>query len=158
MAGAHWTLTFFLMSCCLPGSSFATDWTPDQREVLEVVAAYTEASHQRDLNAYLSFWHPDFLGWHNGDPAPTNKAQRQRGLEHYFGSTSSLSYELEPLAVTRIADGRAAIVHYVLRNVLVNKANGRKSEGVSYWTDYLVKENGHWLLISDHGGSVQQQH
>lgn len=154
MAGIYWTLTFFLMFCCLTDDSFAADWTPDQREVLEVVAAYAEASHQRDLDGYLSFWHPDFLGWHNGDPAPTNKAQRQRGLEHYFGSTESLSYELEPLAVIRIAGGKSAIVHYVLRNVLVNKTNGKESEGISYWTDYLVKENGHWLLISDHGGSV----
>ena len=155
MARAHWKLTVFLSCFCLLGITLANDWTPEQREVLEVVAAYTEASHQRDLKSYLGFWHPDFLGWHNGDPAPTNKAQRQRGLEYYFSSTNSLSYELEPLVVIRIADGKAAIVHYVLRNVLVNKTDGKESEGISYWTDYLVKENGRWLLISDHGGSVQ---
>jgi len=155
MARAHWTLTIFLIVCCLTSRSFATDWTPEQAEVLKVVEAYTEASHQRDLTAYLRFWHPAFLGWHIGNSAPTNKAQRQRGIDHYFGSTGSLSYKLEPLAIMMIADGKAAIVHYVLRNVLVNNASLRQSNNVSHWTDYLVKENGHWLLISDHGGSVQ---
>ena len=155
MARAHWISTIFLIFCCLTGKSFAADWSPGQAEVLKIVEAYTEASHQRDLNTYLSFWHPDFLGWHNGDSALTNKAQRQRGLDHFFGSTSSLSYELEPLAVMIVADGKAAIVHYVLRSVLENKASLRQSNGVSQWTDYLVKENGRWLLISDHGGNVQ---
>jgi ketosteroid isomerase-like protein len=155
MARAHWILTFLLLQCCPTGNSFATNWTPDQRDILEVVAAYTEASHQGDRESYFSFWHPDFLGWHNGDPTPTSKEQRQRGLEHYFNSTKSLRYELEPLAVMCIAKCEAAIVHYVLRNVLVNKTNGTEMEGISYWTDYLIKENGHWLLISDHGGEVQ---
>ncbi len=130
----------------------AREWTTTQAEVLAVVEAYTEASHRRDLDAYLSYWHTEFLGWHNGDPAPTNKEQRRRGLQRYFAATKSLGYELEPLGVQVLAGGDAAIVHYVLRNVLESH-NGERVRGVSHWTDYLVRENGRWLLLSDHGGA-----
>jgi ketosteroid isomerase-like protein len=141
----------------LAGNCFAADWTPDQSEVLQVVAAYTEASHQRDFNAYLSFWHPEFLGWHNGDDNPTDHEARSNGLKHYFDATKSLNYEFEPIAVQILTDGDAAIVHYKLRNVLEVRETGERIRGISYWTDYLVRDNDRWLLISDHGGGVAEE-
>ena len=56
-----------------------------------------------------------------------------------------------------LSNGDAAIVHYKLRNVLEDRETGEKVRGISYWTDYLVRENDRWLLISDHGGSVPGQ-
>lgn len=128
-------------------------WTPVQKEVWRTVQAYSDASHHRDLQKYLSFWHPDFLGWHNGDDHPTDHEQRSQGLKYYFGATKSLEYELEPMGIQVIGE-RAAIVHYKLRNVIENVESGKVRLGLSYWTDYLTFENGKWLLISDHGGSV----
>ncbi len=157
MPSVYRTLRLTLVLCLLVGDCFAADWTPDQSEVLQVVAAYTEASHQRDLNAYLSFWHPEFLGWHNGDDNPTDHEARSNGLKHYFDATKSLNYEFEPIAVQILSDGDAAIVHYKLRNVLEVRETGERIRGISYWTDYLVRDNDRWLLISDHGGSVPGQ-
>lgn len=130
------------------------DLTSEQADVWRTLEAYTEASHQRDLDKYLSFWHEDFIGWHDGDARPTNKKQRESGLGYYFSMTESLEYELEPLAILVVAGGRAAVVHYVLRNVLLTTADGKKEPGTSYWTDFLVKEDGRWLLIGDHGGAA----
>ena len=131
-------------------------YTLSLHDALPIFETYSEASHQRDLDRYLSHWHPDFLGWHNGDNKPTNHQERAKGLAYYFKSTKSIEYKLEPLAIIVVADGKAAIVHYKLKNVLESKSSGKKSSGLSYWTDYLVKENGTWLLISDHGGSVPE--
>lgn len=138
----------------LTGSCFASDWTHEQMEVLSVVAAYAEAAHKRDLNAYLSFWHPDFLGWHNGDDSPSDRNARSDALRQYFKATKSLSYSFEPIAVQLLSDGDAAIVHYKLRNVVEVRETGEEIRGNSYWTDYLVHDKNRWLLISDHGGSV----
>ena len=140
----------------LSAPSFAQEWSEAQKEVWQVVETYSEASHQRDLDRYLSHWHPDFLGWHNGDNKLTNQQERAKGLAYYFKSTKSIEYQLEPLAILVVADGKAAIVHYKLKNVLESKSSGKRSSGLSYWTDYLVKKNGTWLLISDHGGSVPE--
>ncbi len=145
-----------LESASLTPSLVPQEWSRLQKDVWETVESYTEASHQRNLEKYLSFWHPDFLGWHNGDSKPTNHQQRAKGLKYYFDSTTSLEYKLEPKGIQIIADGVAAIVHYELRSVLQIKASGKKEPGQAYWTDYLVYENGKWLLISDHGGSVPE--
>lgn len=160
-----WRVTFVFLIIFTPGTlafcqtipkSHTQDWSGDQKKVWETVEAYTQASHQRNLGKYLSFWHQDFLGWHNGDSAPTNYQQREKGLQYYFSNTKSLEYKLEPLAIQIIADGKAAIVHYKLRNVLQVAATEKKESGIAYWTDYLVNEGGRWLLISDHGGNVEE--
>lgn len=134
-------------------TSATEEWTALQKEVWRTVETYSEASHNRDLEKYLSFWHPDFLGWYNGDTHPTNYKERSGGLEYYFGTTKSLEYELEPMGIQIVGD-RAAIVHYKLRNVIQNIKSGKTSHELSYWTDYLTLENGQWLLVSDHGGNV----
>ena len=64
---------------------------------------------------------------------------------------------MEPSAIQVVANGAAAIVHYTLRNVLEIKDTGETTSGVAYWTDYLVREGGRWLLISDHGGNVPEE-
>lgn len=156
-----WCLAFLLLTACTSGSTvfgqdMLTDWSGHQEKVWETVEAYTKASHERNLQKYLSFWHPEFLGWHNGDHTPTNLQQRKMGLEYYFSKTKSLEYTLEPLGIQIIADGKAAIVHYKLRNVLQVQDTGKSKSGISYWTDYLVYEGGRWLLISDHGGAVDE--
>ncbi len=133
------------------------DWSVIQNEVWETVEAYSHVSHKRDLEKYLRFWHPNFLGWYNGDSKPTNHDQRSKGLRNFFNATTSLEYKLEPRAIQIVASGKAAIVHYELKNILQVNESGKKEPGLSYWTDYLVKENGKWLLISDHGGSVQEE-
>jgi len=92
--------------------SQAKGWSTLQKQVWQTVEAYAQASHERDLKKYLSFWHRDFLGWHNGDSMPTTYEQRQKGLKHYFSRTKSLEYSLEPIRIQIVADGKAAIVHY----------------------------------------------
>lgn len=133
-------------------SKSSSEWSALQTEVLRAVESYTRASHERDLERYLAAWHDDFLGWHNGDRRPTDKKMREKGLAHYFNQTESIEYGLNPLNIQIIAGGKAAIVHFELRNILKSKSTGKKYYGLSYWTDFLVKESGQWLLISDHGG------
>lgn len=91
------------------------------------------------------------------DTNPTDLEARSNGLRYFFKATKSLEYDLEPMAIQLISNGDATIVHYKLRNVIMIKETGEKEPGTSYWTDYLVRENDGWLLISDHGGSVPEE-
>ena len=131
--------------------STARQWSADQQAVWETVRAYSTASRERDLERYLSYWHPGFLGWHNGDDAPTDKAARIKGLTWYFANTTPEDYTVEPMGVQVF--GNAGVVHYKIRQTLRMK-DGKRSSGVAHWTDVLVKDNGRWLLISDHGGAI----
>ncbi len=142
-----------ILAVCTINTTAAEEWSPEQREVLAVVESYTEASHQRNLEEYIGYWHDDFLGWLDGTPRPTNKAERAAMLREYFDGTESVQYELEPLGVVIISNGQAAMVHYVLRNTIQSKSDGKTTEKTAYWTDYLVKEGNRWQLLGDHGGS-----
>lgn len=128
--------------------------SPAQREVWKTVEAYSAASHARDLDRYLSYWHPDFIGWHNGDEAPTDKAARTKGLTWYFANTTPEEFALEPMAIQVLGD--VAVVHYKIRQTL-RQRDGEAAASVSHWTDVLVNEEGRWLLISDHGGEIAQE-
>jgi len=126
-------------------------WSAAQHEVWQTVESYSDASKDRDLDRYLSHWHPRFLGWHSGDDAPTNKADRAEGLNWYFSQTTPEDYALEPLGMEVV--GTTAVVHYRIQQTL-RMADGSIAPDVSHWTDVLVKEDGRWWLMSDHGGSI----
>ncbi|MEM6647479.1 MAG: VOC family protein [Bacteroidota bacterium] len=126
-------------------------WSAAQHEVWQTVASYSDASKERDLERYLSHWHPRFLGWHSGDDVPTNKADRAEGLNWYFSQTTPEDYALEPLGLEVV--GTTAVVHYRIQQTL-RMPDGSTAPDVSHWTDVLVKEDGRWWLMSDHGGSV----
>lgn len=129
----------------------STSWSPEQQSVWETVDAYSTASKNRDLATYLSYFHPDFAGWHTGDDAPTDRTNRTKGLAQYFEHSTPLAYALEPLTIQ--VHGTTAVVHYKIEQTL-KWSNGTKSMGTSFWTDVLIKENNRWLLFSDHGGAV----
>ena len=116
-----------------------------------MVETYSGYSRNRDLESYLSVFHPDFAGWHYGDASVTSKADRTEGLTWYFENFKAVEYRLEPLAIQAL--GNAAVVHYKIHQTLEDK-DGNRSEDVSQWTDVLVKEKGRWLLVSDHGGGL----
>lgn len=130
----------------------AQDWTPEQREVWSRVEEYTEASRRRDLEAYLGFFHPDFVGWFNGMDTTTDKAIRGEMLRWYFANTTPVSLNIEPIAV-RVFEA-CAVAHYRIDEVL-RMPDGTEQPGVEYWTDVLVRQDGEWLLVADHGGEVR---
>lgn len=125
--------------------------TPAEREIRAVVESYSNASQNRDLEAYLSYFHPDFLGWYNGDETPTDKKARVRGLTWYFAHSKPIAYTMTIKGIRAL--GETAIVHYSIEQTL-EWNDGRTSETTSHWTDILVRENGRWYLVSDHGGTV----
>ncbi len=130
----------------------SSDWNAEQLEVWRTVLNYSAAAHRRDLDAYLTWFHPDFTGWHSGDDGPTDKAERSAGLTWYFANSVSLKQNLVPMAV-QVIDGRVALVHYKSEETL-RFADGKEYESVAHWTDILLKEKERWLIYSDHGGGT----
>ena len=52
--------------------------------------------------------------------------------------------------------GDFAVVHYFYVEVLVD-ADGEETTEKGRWTDVLMKQNGKWVWIADHGGSTSDE-
>lgn len=138
-------LSLFLIS--LPLNIAANEWTAEQQEVL---AFQIQCQSTNDVDEWMECFHDDFngLGMNLG-PMPTNKNDRRK-LDS--ASRTTFAHELillKPLSI--YVNGNLAIVNYVVQQQQTNKKTGEETINISRWMDVLLKDNGKWSWISDHG-------
>jgi len=125
------------------------DLNKAEKEVWKTVQTYYKASAAGDWEEYVSNFHPEFYGWHPGFGVPDNYKHRTDALKGHFKNTKTLEYSIKLHAIN--IHNNVAIVQYT------NDKTGEKSSGKMDWTDILVKENGKWLLVADHGTPGKKQ-
>jgi ketosteroid isomerase-like protein len=139
---------FFLFNTGL----FAKDWSDAQMEVLKQVKESYDLWAKKDIEGFLSYIHDDYCGWHYDNPVTQKKSSFVNMVNYYFPKSELVFYEFTPLEV-QILDN-VAIVHYYFY-FLAKDDEGNEMTSQSRYTDILLKEDGKWLLISDHGGDVE---
>lgn len=128
---------------------FGQEWSDKQKEVWQNVETYWDLDAKRDLEGALSYFHDDYSGWFNRSALPSNKASTRKFLAHFFGTTTILLQEIQPVAIK--IHGNMAIVHYYYSR-LVKDVEGKERNWRGRWTDILMQQGDKWLLIADHGG------
>ena len=130
----------------LPLYTVANEWTPEQREVLAAqkhCVAITDADQKNDC------FHKDFVGFGmNLGPMTTTKKDRRK----LRADNSSVQFEhvlFKPLSV--YVNGNFAVVNYVAWTKQTNKKTGEETMEIGRWMDVLLKDNGKWSWIADHG-------
>tara|TARA_B100000029_G_C17390909_1_gene893360 strand:+ start:318 stop:713 length:396 start_codon:yes stop_codon:yes gene_type:complete len=125
----------------------AHEWTAEQEEVL---AFQIHCQSTQDADEWMECFHDDFKGLGmNLGPMPTNKNDR-RNLDSANRATFARELILlKPLSI--YVNGNFAIVNYVVQQQQTNKKTGEETIQVSRWMDVLLKDNGKWSWISDHG-------
>ena len=136
-----------LLLISLPLNIAANEWTAEQQEVL---AFQIQCQSTNDIDEWMECFHDDFngLGMNLG-PMPTNKNDRRK-LDS--ASRTTFAHELillKPLSI--YVNGNLAIVNYVVQQQQTNKKTGEETINISRWMDVLLKDNGKWSWISDHG-------
>ena len=136
-----------LLLISLPLNIAANEWTAEQQEVL---AFQIQCQSTNDVDEWMECFHDDFngLGMNLG-PMPTNKNDRRK-LDS--ASRTTFAHELillKPLSI--YVNGNLAIVNYVVQQQQTNKKTGEETINISRWMDVLLKDNGKWSWISDHG-------
>lgn len=142
-----------IITLIVTGCSESSAQQPDipvdaEQEVWNTVTSYAAAHAAQDVDAYLSYFHPDFEGWYFGDTAVTTLEDRKAGLTWYFDNIEIVEYT--PSLKQMQLHGNLAVVHYTLSQ-RVRMPNGDVETWVEYWTDILKKEGERWLLVADHG-------
>ena len=130
----------------LPTLVLAEDWTAKQKEVL----AFEEACvTTKDADEFAGCFHDDFVGWGQGYPIPTSKADRSKFNADGFESFDSDTLLFNPISV--IVKGNMAVVSYLQTSKITNKATEEVEYSTQAWTDVCLKESGKWTWIAHHG-------
>jgi len=133
-----------------PATVVGQELSPEQQEVWQFVEGCQEALAAGSEAAFDCF-HEDFLGWAYLDLVPRTKEAERKFSRLRFETTEVRGYDLTPIGIR--VHGDFAIAHYYLQSV-VRGQDGQDVEQRVRWTDVLVKEDGRWHWIGDHGGPI----
>lgn len=137
----------------IPAVSSAQEWSTAQKEVWKTVEAYWAISEAGDLAGFLSYFHPEYIGWDYSAALPLSVESQKKFMEYNFKTTKSLVYGIWPAAI--IVHGDFAIVHYFYGGIYKD-AEGKEKSSSGRWTDILIKQGDKWVLIADHGGQTSK--
>ena len=127
----------------------AQQWTDEQKEVWKTVQAYSDLYALNNLSELYKYFDDSYLGWHYNNPAPYNKANFIK-VNNYWGTKEKVVlYRINPLNIW--VSGDFAYVHYTFSET-DEMNDGKIMTYVGRWTDILMKKDGKWLVVGDHGG------
>jgi ketosteroid isomerase-like protein len=140
-----------VLGCFLAVSAplFAQEWSAAQKEVWQVEETLWKLSASGDVEGFLSYSHPDYVGWINVSPFPQNKERASKFISYGFKTNKIQVYDISPLSIKLY--GNVAIVHYYYCETYKDFEGKEKNE-IGRWTDVFMKQGDKWLLIGDHGG------
>ena len=146
------TQIFFAMFVLLllSGSSFAQQWTDAQKDVWAGVEKYWQVSSSGDAAGFMTYFDESYMGWSNQSRVPMSKANTGKWIIQDAKDNSTVVYTITPLTVW--VKGDFAYVHYTYEMLEQNKETNKRTPSAGTWTDILMKKDGKWLLIGDHGG------
>ena len=128
----------------------AQEWSAEQKEAWAFELAYWKALSDGDVATTTSSMHDDYRGWSYAQSVPGTKESARNALSHFASGTKTFLHHPTPLAI--LVRGNLAVVHYVVSFHGTNE-KGEHETSEDRWTDTLIKENGKWLLLADHGGN-----
>jgi len=140
--------SFFLFAIC--AAVLCQEWSPEQKDALNIVEKMTKSWADRDLDGYMSCLHENFIGWFNEDPLPIDKKTLREWEEYWLSTTKILRNVDEPVSI-KVTDDVAIVSLYSTE--IREDENGKKFS-YSKWTFICKKEDGKWLIIGLFGGSV----
>ena len=151
-------LLFFAASAIFANKSYAQNWNPQQKDIWANVEAYWALQAKGDVDGFMSYFSPDYMGWDYGTPVPEGKSIVAKYMANGLKNGKTDFYNIVPVAI--LIYGDIAIVDYYY-NIQRENMEGKKSWEHGRWTDILQKQsNGgstKWVLIADHGGDVKDK-
>lgn len=126
----------------------AQQWSDEQLEVWTRVETCVNFFYEQNADGLLDCIHDDFSGFLYGEPIPRGKNNFATIGRYFMENIKVAASEMRPLDI--IVRDDFAIVHYYGFTVY----EGSMEVSQDRWTDILVREDGVWKWIADHGGTV----
>ena len=130
----------------------AQEWNNEQKDVWAGVEKYWEINNNDPL-ADLKYFDDSYLGWSYDNEAPGTREGVVKSKK-YFSTKGKQQFNI--LTPARIwVKGDFAFVHYYYTQVSESN-DGKTVTERGRWTDILMKKNGIWVLVGDHGGEIKK--
>ncbi len=127
-------------------SAYAIEFDGDEATVWQMEETYWGYVASGDVDAYVSLWHDDFVGWPCFSWTPTGKANIGSWVEEIRDNNWTLTYKLRPEAVQLF--GGVAVVHYAAEYDFDYGNGTRKGEGEwRKFTHTWMKVDEEWQII-----------
>jgi len=136
----------------LTGLSAAQQWSKEQQEVWAVVQKYWEINESDPL-AFLDYFDESYLGWSYNNEAPATKNDAVKTFTYWSKKGKSKLNILTPARIW--VSGNYAYVHYYYTEI-TERNDGTPNTEKGRWTDILMKKDGKWMLVGDHGGEIKK--
>ena len=136
-------------------NSHAQQWTDAQKDVWAGVEKYWAVAATGDAQAFLAYFDDSYKGWEYDSKVPQNKANTGKWIEYGFKNRTNVFYTLSPVAIW--VKGDFAYADYFFDEVYKDNESGKNKTRSGKWTDILMKKDGKWVLIGDHGGQTSKQ-
>ncbi len=136
-----------------PIHALAQEWSAAQKDVWKNVEAYWALDAAGNTEAFMAYFHPDYVGWNLSNNVPSSKASASKFIAHFHKTTKTLVYDITPAAIK--IHGDVAFVHYHWSQIAKDAA-GKEKETAGRWTDILKKQGDKWVLIGDQGGRTSK--
>ena len=135
-------------------SSFsnAQQWSKEQQEVWAGVQKYWEINESDPL-AFLDYFDESYLGWSYDNEAPGTKNDAVKTFTYWSKKGKNKLNILTPARIW--VSGNFAYVHYYYTEI-TERNDGTPNTEKGRWTDILMKKDGKWMLVGDHGGEIKK--
>ena len=141
------TITILFVVILLSGNSFAQQWSDAQKDVWAGVEKYWDVDNAQ---TFLTYFDDSYMGWSNQSLVPQSKANTAKWIENDMKNNTPILHTLTPLTIW--VKGDFAYVHYSYSQLSKDNKTGKETPSSGIWTDILMKKDGKWVLIGDHGG------
>lgn len=132
---------------------FSQEWSDAQKEVWETVKTYSDLADKGDAQGLLSYFDESYSGWFNVLDAPQDKNSAMKMASYWLPNSKTLYSTLTPAKIW--VEGDYAFVHYYYTKYSED-TEGKKKWKKGRWTDILMKKDGKWLVVGDHGGATSK--
>jgi ketosteroid isomerase-like protein len=145
-------LSAIVLVLILAFSVQAQEWTPEQKDVWAGVEKYWEVNQSNPMD-FLNYFDASYFGWNYDNEAPSTKKDVTKSFGYWTKKGKEQYHILKPARIW--VNGSFAYVHYYYTTVSENSA-GKPNTDRGRWTDILMKKDGKWMLVGDHGGEVKK--
>lgn len=130
---------------------FAQQWSAEQKDVWAGVEKYWEVNQSNPLD-FLDYFDESYIGWSYENEAPSTRSDAVKSFSYWTKKGKEVYHILTPAKIW--VNGDFAFVHYYFTQVMESN-DGKPNVEKGRWTDILMKKDGKWMLVGDHGGEIK---
>jgi len=128
-------------------------WDDQQREVWQQVETHWECILNKDIEAFLKYIHPKFIGFGHESPLPVDKPWLEKWVGFWLKTTEFLIAELRPIRMEVHDD--IAIVQYCIFTLEMRKGE-KTCRSIRRYTMTWRKAKDRWIVMGSHNNLMNE--